>query len=210
MKSRISILGALTLRQHLHRLAIATILAAGLLALARPAAAQIVYTPVNITLTPNSKYNLDLNNDGVTDFTISDKLSGPNGKQHKCRGTHSAVAVQETLGSGNGVEGDPPAELITGDQIGPSQTFYGGLGHLASFSFPCEGQPRWGGTWVNGEPGYLGLSFQVNGETYYGWAQVTITWTVPPPGVPPDYLVTLTGYAYESTPGMPINAGQTQ
>src|ERR1035438_4644297 len=104
-----------------NRFAIAATLAVGLLALAWPAKAQIVYTPTNITLTPNSHYNLDLRNDGVTDFTISDNLARCT--KQKCI-RHAAVTVRETLASGNGVEGHPPAELITGDQIGPSQTFY--------------------------------------------------------------------------------------
>jgi hypothetical protein len=57
---------------HLSRFAVATIfVGVGLLALAHPAVAQIVYTPTDITIAPNTSYNLDLNNDGVTDFVIS-------------------------------------------------------------------------------------------------------------------------------------------
>ena len=43
------------------------------LASLRPAIreAKIVYTPTKITIRPNASYNLDLNNDGVTHFTIS-------------------------------------------------------------------------------------------------------------------------------------------
>jgi hypothetical protein len=58
--------------QHLSRFAIASIfVGVGWLALAHPALAQIVYTPTDITIGPNTSYNLDLNNDGVTDFVIS-------------------------------------------------------------------------------------------------------------------------------------------
>jgi len=43
----------------------------GILALAQPAEAKIVYTPTNVTIVgPNGSYNLDLNNDGQIDFTI--------------------------------------------------------------------------------------------------------------------------------------------
>lgn len=79
----------------------------------------------------------------------------------------------------------------------------------------CEGMPDVGDNWIRdyrscgmgcdhvvGQSGYLGLTFQSDGETYYGWALVSVT-------VNQGTLVaTLMGYAYESTPGMPINAGQ--
>src|ERR1700734_1331616 len=41
-----------------------------LLALIQPSVAEIVYTPVNVKIGLNQTYDLDLNNDGVTDFTI--------------------------------------------------------------------------------------------------------------------------------------------
>jgi hypothetical protein len=50
-----------------------------------------------------------------------------------------------------------------------------------------------------GKTGYLGLSFQVNGETYYGWAYLRVG----------EGTGTLLGYAYETIPGRAIKAGQT-
>jgi hypothetical protein len=189
-----------SVRQHLNRFAIATTLAVGLLALAWPVAAQIVYTPVNITIT-QGKYKLDLNNDGATDFTIA--VQGRLQKTECGLTTH--YIVEETPSSDNGAESSSPAELVAGDPIGPSQTFYAGRGILLSNHENCRGKSRSKGNWVIGAPGYLGLSFQLNGEIFYGWAHLTIS----------GYLggfveATLTGYAYEGTPGMPINAGQTQ
>jgi hypothetical protein len=43
-----------------------------ILALAQPAEAKIVYTPANIRLGMNQHYDLDLNHDGITDFSIWD------------------------------------------------------------------------------------------------------------------------------------------
>jgi hypothetical protein len=40
----------------------------------------------------------------------------------------------------------------------------------------------------------------VNGQTYYGWASLDVG----------QNTATLTGYAYEASPGMPINARQTE
>jgi hypothetical protein len=189
-----------SVRQHLNRFAVATILAVGLLAVgllavAWPAEAQIVYTPVNITITQGS-YKLELNNGGVTDFTIA--VHSGSRKTQQC-GIASHYVVEETPSSDNGAESSPPAELVTGDQIGPSQTFYAGRGILLSdHRSSCKSYSK--GNWVIGEPGYLGLMFQISGQTYYGWASLTVG----------AGSATLTGYAYESTPGMPINAGQTK
>src|SRR5690349_4002571 len=44
----------------------------GLLALTQPTRAQIVFTPVNVTVN-NGTVPIDLNHDGITDFDIVDK-----------------------------------------------------------------------------------------------------------------------------------------
>lgn len=137
-----------SLSQRLNGFAIATILAVGLLAVAWPAEAEIVYTPTNITIEPNSEcgssycnasYNLDLNNDGVIDFTISASRQPSGGFIYDCGALPTLVplftfSVSEMPASGNGAEGSPPAALSGGDQIGPSQTFYAGQGTLRSDS----------------------------------------------------------------------------
>src|SRR5580704_13246868 len=51
----------------------------GMLALAQPAAAKIVYTPANTELVPKTKLNLDLNHDGIADFQVNDFLKTRNG-----------------------------------------------------------------------------------------------------------------------------------
>ena len=181
--------GPESVRHLLNRFAIATILAVGLLGLARPTEAEIVYTPVNITIGPNSSYNLDVNNDGVTDFTISTHY-------FCCIDGKILEKIDETPASGNGAEGSPPARLIEGDQIGPSQSFYGGTGIMACIQI-CTG--NWNSEF-KGYGGFLGLSFQIDGETYYGWAKISVNMKTD--------SATLHGYAYETIPGMPINAGQ--
>ncbi len=187
--------GSASIRQSFSSFAIATILAVGLLALALPAAAEIVYTPTNITIEGNgSSYNLDLNNDGVTDFTFTltavPRICDPPGF---CGWVFFTLV--ETPVSGNGAEGSPPARLTLGNQIGPSQSFYGGTGTMVCL---C-GQDNWNNG-LNGKHGYLGLSFQIDGETYYGWAKIAVNIKT---GV-----VTLGGYAYETVANMPIKAGE--
>jgi len=53
-----------------------------------------------------------------------------------------------------------------------------------------------------GLKGYLGLTFQIDGETHYGWVLVSVSNRVEG--------ARLLGYAYETTTNMPINAGQTK
>ena len=181
--------GPASVRQHLNSFAIAAALVVGLLGLAWPAEAEIVYTPTNIRI--GSSYNLDLNNDGVTDFTFtvtSLQICDPPGRN--C--VLWVYSFVETPASGNGVEGAPPARLTRGDRIVPNQIFYGGTGTMACL--------RCGGDWW-GEHGFLGLSLQIDGETHYGWANVAVNSVT---GV-----VTLRGYAYETIASMPINAGQS-
>jgi len=206
-----------SVRHYLNGLSIAIILAGvGLLALASPTEAQIVYTPVDVTIGENSSYNLDLNNDGVTDFIISTNQSaqrcpGPGGGHY---GVYDTVA--ETPASDNGAEGSPPARLQNEGEIGPSQAFYAGTGTMAWARLLCANLDGGGDNWIDeqscgfycasvtGLKGYLGLMFQINGETHYGWALLRVEIQTN------DVIVILKGYAYETTPGMPIKAGQTE
>ena len=49
----------------------------GVLALAQPVEAKIVYTPAHRVIGPDSRYLLDLNHDGITDFTIANSYNCP-------------------------------------------------------------------------------------------------------------------------------------
>ena len=70
----------------------------GMLALAQPAEAKIVYTPTNVTIVgPNGSYNLDLNNDGQIDFTIRNTKRSTNTEWN-------SYALWDEAAEGNGVE----------------------------------------------------------------------------------------------------------
>jgi hypothetical protein len=207
--------GPRSIQERLARLAIAATLAVGWFAMGRPAGAEIVYTPTNITVGPNGSYNLDVNNDGIIDFTISASAQGfgiccvsdPTGVV--CTRYNATLSVDETPASGNDVVGSPPAALASGDQIGPSQTFRSGTGTLRSVSVKrsspsrCQASTSYSGKWVTSSLQYLGLAFKIDGQTCYGWARLSVEVN------PSTASATLTGYAYETIPGMAINAGQT-
>jgi hypothetical protein len=175
-------------------------------ALTQPSEARIVYTPVHVDIGA-IPYNLDLNNDGVTDFYIRNYSSWRN----------ACVAsgyVDLDPASGNRVvyTNEFAAALVWGTPIGPSSQFKPGGETMASFGFtvPCRLVEE--GPWVNVTDHYLGLSFQLNGRTHYGWARLSVQF-VHSFCLTKDscyFIATLTGYAYETIAGKSIKAGQTK
>jgi len=178
----------------------------GVLAMVSSAEAKIVYTPTHVTLTPNSGvYNFDLNNDGVTDFTIGEvyykhfntfsweALSGPPGNKW--------VAKRE------GKRAFFPLYMLAGKMIGP--TLYS-RGRFRS-GYEDVFFVRWSNSlfdgWANNGKGvvnrYLGLRFAINGAYHYGWARMTVR-------ISRDASKTIiTGYAYETVVDKGIIAGDT-
>jgi hypothetical protein len=173
----------------------ATAAGVGILALAQPAEAKIVYTPAHQAIGKNSSYPLDLNHDGIADFTFVNKY-GCNFDY--CYGNVSAIPA-----AGNAVEGAKGLSgflsayaLNRGSQINSKHPFSGQL--LASGNMGTVGK------WINVTNRYLGLKFKISGQIHYGWARLNVYVkngdTV---------LAQLTGYAYETVPNKPIIAGQT-
>src|SRR5579859_632022 len=135
--------------------AAATAAGAGALALAQPAEANVVYTPADVTIGPNSPLALDLNHDGLNDFTISNFSFGD--WQH--------LSVNRAA-AGNQVFGGASA-LRVGFPVGPEGRF-SGFGTMATFGGTAA-STFINGRWANVQNRYLGLQFSINGETHYGW-----------------------------------------
>jgi hypothetical protein len=181
-----------------------------LLALAQASEAEIVYTPAHGLVTRRGSYVLDLNNDGVVDFTIADI------DQHFDGGSlQSLAAVLAAKGDGvmcgNCAHAFAYAKaLVQGDAIGKGFSFMsgqaplaiaylvsGGSGQSSYFSLP----------FANVSDRYLGLKLQLPDGIHFGWARLNVefvfdnfetrTWTA-----------RITGYAYETIPGKLIEAGQ--
>jgi hypothetical protein len=167
----------------------------GVLALAQPAQAKVVYTAVNVTISPHSAVPLDLNHDGVNDFIISNWFYG--------HASHLSIVDQapgnQVLGK-IGVNDGPAAALFLGVPIGPKGAFQnnGSMAQQASVSGISSGGD---GPWANVTNRYLGLKFSVNGETHYGWARLTVK-------AKGGIFATLSGYAYETVPNKAIDAGE--
>jgi hypothetical protein len=175
----------------------------GLLALASPAEAKIVYTPAHRVIGPHHSYNVDLNHDKITDFTIVNHVSACTDfcffqlRQYAAGGNSAAGYA---IGSGQFLASD----LKPGARIGPRSPFKKGTAALvvARSNVNTSNQTIVYGPWANVKDRYLGLKFQIEGETHYGWARLNVKVSKT------KITATLTGYAYETIPNKPIIAGK--
>jgi hypothetical protein len=192
------------LNQRLNMYALAASAAGvGLLALAKPVEARVIYTKTHKVIGLNSLYGLDLNHDGTVDFLIE--------QWRRISGSTNALLVKEAYGNavqGYGVAsyyGRYASALRQGARIGPSQRFVrsGSPGEIMIRYYQGESGWRTGGQWKNIANRYLGLKFKIDGKTHYGWARLNVQMK----GY--NIVATLTGYAYETNPNKSIGAGQT-
>jgi hypothetical protein len=164
----------------------------GALALTPSAEAKVVYTATNTEIPRNSQLLLDLNHDGVNDFSFYQFSYG--GWDH---------FYFSPLVKGDGVlENKNPADLRAGVPIGPKGQFGSSKIQMLAKCGGTSGFSQTSGNWNEVTNRYLGLKFVVNGETHYGWARLTVTGKG-------GLGATLTGYAYETIPNKRILAGQT-
>lgn len=177
----------------------------GMLALAQTAEARIVYTPAQHVIEPRHSYNLDLNHDKITDFTIINNVSA-------CT-DYCFFELRLNPAAGNGAAGYVvgsqfllDSALHRGARIGPRSPFKKGAGSmvLARSNRYTSGRTIVYGAWTNVKDRYLGFEFQIKGETHYGWARLNVTVNKT------SITATLTGYAYETIANKSIIAGKTR
>lgn len=148
---------------------------AGLLALAKPANAKIVYTKTHQRIGYKGVYDLDLNHDGIVDFAL-DQIDYCNSTS--CLGFQRYQLAKEALG--NAVVGSIGASnrhyasaLKAGVVIGPKRRFISGGQNGETMIFVWEDQDfqtlHTYGKWVNVNNRYLGLKFKIKGKAHYGW-----------------------------------------
>ena len=177
----------------------------GMLALTQPAEAKIIYHPVDVGIGTGTTYHLDVNQDGVADFSLNASEG-----TFLCHATHNFPArwyqLNVTALHRNGVAGSLPSALDMGVKIGRGyENFYGGRGtmayrqHGAPYCFDGRGY------WIESQDKYLGLRFRIQGKVHYGWARLNTSY-----GVISTHTARLTGYAFETIPNKPIIAGRTK
>jgi hypothetical protein len=181
----------------------------GMLALAPPAEAKIVYTATNKKFV-NHSFAVDLNHDGKTDFVFqfrygTDHYLSVAGAQ---KGNAAVTGGQQMI---RGVARAVAAVLPKGAVIGAGDKFVGAPQVLGAVYYNSDGgQTYFYGKWTNAGTLYLGVQFYFSGQKHYGWVRLNIT-------IPngsgnlqyPPITAQLTGYAYETVAGRSIKAGQT-
>ncbi|MBP9083557.1 MAG: T9SS type A sorting domain-containing protein [Bacteroidia bacterium] len=185
--------------------------------------AQIVYTDVNPDVVRgcnypgpcSANYLIDLNNDGINDFTFS-----PTAKGFSCGncspntililGTRDSALVISTVQSwiSDTVGGFGLIRLIDS-----SLAWTNTVHTLAQNGERCQVCPSGFGSfktsqgitgnWINVSGKFMGLKVKVGSDFYYGWIKLGVSIA--------SYSVSITimEYAYNSTPNQPILAGQT-
>jgi hypothetical protein len=185
----------------------------GVLALAQPAQAKIIYTPKN----EQCPCLISLNNDGISDFAIFN-ADGDRERPGEHWGKYS---VSELNIKGNRVWGNSHKSLSDGYLV--QWAFALRSGALIRAVPPKNNQRRgaamvsWRanstgngsfstnlvGYWPNRQGRYLGLRFIISGKVHYGWARLNVSCDGH------TCSASLTGYAYETIPNKPIIAGKT-
>jgi len=195
-----------SLHKHLNAYALAASAAGvGVLALAQPAEARIVYTPTHQVIRAGHPYMLDLNNDG-TNFEI-EVASGTCLTSCHLREL-IAFACQACEGNQISIIGDNNNNYLPSAAALKAGTKIPGK-HSASDAVLAGNRTgshySYFGNWFNVKSRYLGLTFLIHGKKHYGWARLSVKTHKHPFTV----TGTLTGYAYETTPNKPIITGKT-
>jgi len=192
----------------------------GILALVQPSEAEIVYTPADQVLPPNGTFSLDLNGDGITDFTFRiASFGGGRAERLGVRGQTYSEASSAFLWIypaksnevfGVGYVSALPAGVNVGKKQGKFLSFSrASMGGVAGV-FGTDQNERYFGPWAAAGGAvlgrYVGFKFVIGGQVHYGWARFNVRIRREFRG---RIRAVLTGYAYETEANTPIETGNT-
>jgi hypothetical protein len=170
----------------------------GVLAMAQPAEAKVVYAKANIQIIPFGVYHLRFSNGGGTAFSIYN--------HYRWSGEGGWMSLSISPAVGNGVLSHA-MRLKRGARIGPNGQFETSAQVMFKFYYSCEGGTcstrSQAGPWDH-VTGYLGLRFFIHGKAHYGWARFRVG------NKNRNLNATIISYAYETIANKPLLAGQTQ
>src|SRR5579863_4982770 len=173
-----------------------------ILALTARSEAEIVYKQAHRVIGDGASFNLDLTGDGTVDLTIENK------HHHHCTSDFcsSSQFLNLKMAGANQVVYNVygAVAMKPGMQIGPKNVWRGGNQNMAVI-LAGFGTGGVGGSWVNVNSRYLGVKFEIKGQTHFGWARLNVQIQLPL-----TITATLTGYAYETIANKAITAGQTK
>jgi hypothetical protein len=187
----------------------------GLLATARTAEGKVVFTPAHVTISPGSTLKLDLNGDGVVDFTIRNAFTVSSPRRGSARAQFASsgyVAVQPEHVSNLEVEGRSTSNLLHFAEAFPAGAVIGTISQIGNYRQSmayCHGDGESkrvkAGPWFHATNRYLGLRFVINGQVHFGWARLTVRVSGEGGCV---FEALLSGYAYETSVDTPITTGK--
>lgn len=169
--------------------------------------AKIIYTPANTVIkcmASHSSVPLDLNHDGIADFSFVCSTASGDGGYAGIVPIPAANKVWQTRPNSHGRS--YVAARHAGALIKANRQF---RHNSCNITRACR-MIEWNrveshtysyGPWAGVVDRYLALRFTIEGGIHFGWARLRTK-----PGIQALYL---TGYAYESIPNKPIIAGQT-
>jgi ureidoglycolate hydrolase len=184
--------------------------------------AQIVYTDVNpdttITQSTNgsSAYSLDMNNDGITDVTMTAMLNGTVSRSVQV-GTSSGSQVLNYSAPAPGGNVILLAKARNNNAIISSTTpsgtnsiwsnaqnvYFRRIQRIVINRPPYYANVTWG-DWSNNTDRYLAVRISVAGAWHYGWVRLSVIVSMTS-----AVSFTIRDYAYNSIPNQPILAGET-
>jgi hypothetical protein len=179
----------------------------GIFALVQPAEAEVVFTPAHQII--QSFLQLDLNGDGIVDFTFSVRTS------NTLISSYARIQVFGGSGAGNsnqiwGGLRNYVSALPPGIEVGPNRRFAASHTLMGSARFFEGSGTAYGGPWApkggQRKDRFVGLKFLIDGQVHFGWARLNVR--IRPPRKQGLEAV-LTGYAYETDVNTPIETGQT-
>jgi hypothetical protein len=179
----------------------------GMLALAQPAEAKIIYKHAHIPINNNSgPVELDMNYDGTNDFKFAATYFSTGQRPSPLLGCCQAGLFASPAQQANRIDAVESnsrwlcaAALPKGVRVGPKSPFQPGESQLAmanAFSSTSYGP------WRHGGEAYLGLEFGIKGKVHFGWARVNMTGN--------HFAAVITGYAYETVANKAIITGKTK
>jgi hypothetical protein len=190
-----------------------------LLALSRPAGAEIITTRTNIVVPINGGLiQFDINGDGIPDFGLSattfyDTLGGGHRPGRPPLGAIFGGRLQVVPGqTANQVainNGGFAAALPPGIEIGPGRHFVENAAKMAGIvATGCGGSSLAYGNWKGSHPphSYLAVKFNdASDSVHFGWVRISVTETAVD-----HFSATIDAYAYETVPNKPILSGASK
>lgn len=192
-----------------HRVRVYTLAAAAagvsMLAMSLPAEGSVVVTRKNIAIPLNGTVSVDLNKDGLADFEFSLTSSFVNSKRHDnltAKGLTGGKMVGGKLKPSSAPYGNPYASaLARGKKIGPSAHFSSAHGKITiERQVHAESAGTYYGNWYAiGPDHFLGVKFQIKGQTHFGWIRLTVETGA--------FTATITEFSYETVANKTVEVG---